>query len=189
MLPAIGGARGALFAAADEAPLHASGRCEDDAWFASLRDEDEAPPPDAFRKRTAAKPASTEIPRNATGWRFAKSVALSTRSRTLPLRIFSAASSTYCAAEVMPRAVKVRRSRTRGTPRGCCRQASRSNPHPIAASRAPVPEFLRRAGGHVLGGVGHVFELVPCNISRRAHRVAGALIYLSAGSATLSFRF
>src|SRR4029077_6666633 len=42
-------------------------------------------------------------------------------------------------------------------------------------------ESVRRAGGHVLGGVGRVFELVACNIDRRAQGVAGALLHLSAG--------
>src|SRR6185503_13949107 len=81
-------------------------RCVDDdrSRLFSDRFGAEDRPPEALRKRTAAKPASTEIPKNAAGCRLAKSVAPSTRSRKLPLRIFSAASSTYPAAELMPRA-------------------------------------------------------------------------------------
>src|SRR5205823_9936304 len=60
-----------------------SSPCEDEVW-----------PPDVLRKRTAANPASTESPRNAAGCRLAKSDAPSTMSRKVPLRIFSAASST-----------------------------------------------------------------------------------------------
>ena len=119
---------------ADE--VHASARREDDAWFVSLRDDDEAPLSDALRKRTTAKPASTEIPRNAAGWRFAKSVALSTMSRKLPLRIFSAASSTYSAAESMPRAAK-------GASFSKARAASRMLPANRSMKSAPDRCFSR----------------------------------------------
>ena len=142
----------------------------------------EAPPPDALRKRTAAKPASTEIPRNAAGWRFAKSVALSTRSRKLPLRIFSAASSTYSAAESMPRAAKgASFSKARAASRMLPANRSTKSPPDRCFSRAWSSSLVRRPGGHVLGDVGRFLELVACHIRRRSQGVASALLHLSPG--------
>ena len=80
--------------------------------------------------------AVIRFPRNAAGWRFAKSVALSTRSRKLPLRIFSAASSTYSAAESMPRAAK-------GASFSKARAASRMLPANRSMKSAPDRCFSR----------------------------------------------
>ena len=92
------GARKPCLAAAERSnPLHASrGSCEDDDTDlhrgAKKKTRRRHLPESLLGKRTAAKPASTQqFQGNATGWRCAKWVRVSTRSRKLPLRIFSAA--------------------------------------------------------------------------------------------------
>ena len=64
----------------------------------------------------------------------------------------------------------------------CDKAKDHGYPHELWTTRL----LARHAREHgpaagILGGVGSVFELVACNIRRRAQGVAGALLHLSAG--------